>query len=88
MEIETDILHVLDFPDIMFMSYKRELITQLHQDVLDIIDYDLTPLLLLEAFLPHEFTLITKVPTNIDIALEAFGIRNLCHGVFRLSFTN
>ena len=77
MELETDTLHVLDFPRHMFMPYKIELITRLQQDVLDLIDDDLTPLLLLEALLQHEFRVMTEVPTNVDRFLEAFGRRNI-----------
>ena len=55
--------------------------------MLSLTDKDLTPLLLLETMFQEEFDPLPGVHSHINIDLEIFGRRNLCHGVFPKSFS-
>ena len=52
---ELDTLYVICYQHEVFMNFKRDLFVQLQQDVLKLIEEDLTPLMLLETMFKTKF---------------------------------
>ena len=59
------------------MNCKRELFAQLQQDVLELTEADLTPLLLIETMIQIEHVPILEVPVHVNVDFQRFGRRNL-----------
>ena len=87
-EQELDTLHCLDCTHALFVEYKRHLFTRLQQQVLELTDNDLTPLLLLDSMLNTEFCPIPTLPDHINSDLQHFGRRNMWHGIFPVSLSS
>ena len=59
------------------MNCKRELFAQLQQDVLELTEADLTPLLLIETMIQIENVPTLEVPVHVNADFQRCGRRNL-----------
>ena len=85
---DIDTLHVVDFIQDLFSTFKRDLFSQLQTKVMMLTEEDLTPLLLLESMLQSVFLPLTDISHHNNEDLRQVGRRHSWHGFFPKSFTH